>query len=135
MWKFVEKLSAKIPQTARELMGFPIEYEWKYVPTPIAAIQDDRIMADGRPAHAWWAELEMLRRREPELQKREQGLVTQMVALRIAEWATTQEFPSGDTLVRFRWDRICLDPAIAFMEHPENYCELVRRSESPEKRK
>jgi hypothetical protein len=125
MWKFVERLKNREPRTAREFAGFPIEYDWKEVPISIAAIQDDRIMADGRPAHAWWAEIQMLRQREPDLRKREADMTSQMIALRIAKWAITQELPSGDTLIRYRWDRICLDPAAKFMENPGKYCEIV----------
>jgi len=34
-----------------------------------AALADDTIMADGRPAFAWWNEIQMARQREPALER------------------------------------------------------------------
>ena len=53
------------------------------------AIQDDRIMADGRPAHAWFMELERLRKVEQELaqDRREiNGLMRLMRIIKVNRW-------------------------------------------------
>ncbi len=120
MWKLVEKFSAKKPKTARELMGFPIRLEWKEV----GPIEDDRIMADGRPAHAWWCEIEMLRAREPELQKREAALRERFRVLRIAEWIFTQDPIADEVILRIKRLPLSMerDPERELLEHPEKFC-------------
>lgn len=119
--KFIEKFSTRQPRTAREFMGFPVRMEEKEI-TPV---EDDRIMCDGRPAYAWWNEIQMLRQREPELQRKEMQMREQMVVLRIAEWATTQDILSDDTILRIKRVPIShKDPTLELLEHPEKY---VRR--------
>jgi hypothetical protein len=116
--KFVEIFSNKQPTTARELMGFPIRLEER----EISAVEDDRIMADGRPAYAWWNEIQMLRQREPEIQRREMALREKMIVLHIAEWAMVKDFLTGDTLLRIKQlPLMAKDPALELLEHPEKY--------------
>lgn len=124
IWKFVEKLKTKPPKTAREFMGFPVELEWKEVgPT-----QDDRIMADGRPAYAWWNEIQMLRAREPQLQKKELELRGQFRVLRIAHWAFASEVISDDILLRIKRLPMTLatNSENELLEHPEKYVSVER---------
>lgn len=99
----VEKERHFIPQTARQLMGFPVEYEWKEVDAELAATMDDRIMADGRPAHAWWAELQDLRHKAPQLEKDRSELNDQFSVLRVAKWAYARDPLSSDVLVRVKF--------------------------------
>ena len=119
IWKLVEKFKNRPPKTAREVAGFPIEMEFKQV----GPEQDDRIMADGRPAHAWWYEIQMLRRREPDLQKKEKDLREQFRILRIAEWAFYPEIISDDVLLRIKRLPLALNknPETELLEHPEKY--------------
>lgn len=122
--KLVEVFSNKKPETAREFAGFPIRMEER----EISAVQDDRIMADGRPAYAWWNEIQMLRQREPELQRRETVLRGKTILLRIAEWAATQDILTGDTLLRIKQSPITSsDPALELLEHPEKYVSVEKR--------
>ncbi len=60
--------------------------------TDIKAIQDERIMADGRPAFAWANEIAMLRAENERLKSSEQvkGLQDWMAALHIAQIAYNQ---------------------------------------------
>ena len=130
-WKLIEKLPEKMSRTAREFMGFPVVYEVKDIPMPQAAIMDDTIMADGRPAHAWWCELEMLRKREPELQRKEMVLAEKFATLRIIEWAVAPICGPGmiDDVLLIKVKRAPLMMSKVGMgdlfEHPEKYCEVL----------
>lgn len=120
--KFVEKFSTRQPRMAREFAGFPIRLEEKV----ISPVEDDRIMADGRPAYAWWNEIRMLRQREPELQKRETALCEKTIVLRIAEWATAKDMLSGDTILRIRQLPLMeRNPVLELLEHPEKYVSVA----------
>jgi hypothetical protein len=124
IWKFVEKLKNRPPKTAREFAGFPEELEWKEVgPT-----QDDRVMADGRPAWAWWNEIQALRAQGPTLQKQAADLREQYRVLRLAEWAFMQDAVSGEVLLRIKRLPLCLaqDPETEILNHPEKYCSIER---------
>jgi len=134
VWALVEKLKTKKPKTAQEFVGMPIEYEWKEISIGEKATRDDRIMADGRPAYAWWNEIQMLRSKEPELQTAQMKIVEQMIILKIAEWATAQEFgdPLNDTiLVRFKRGMLIMskDPSLEVMKDPGKFCEVVNPKE------
>lgn len=124
LWKFVEKFKSTPPKTARELMGFPIELEWKEV----GPSQDDRIMADGRPAYAWWNEIQMLRSREPQLRKKEVELREQFRILRIANWAFAQEVFSDDILLRIKRLPLAMNrnPEQELLERPAKYISVER---------
>lgn len=123
IWKFVEKFKAGPPKTAREFMGFPTKLEWKEV----GPSQDDRIMADGRPAYAWWAEIEMLRAREPQVQRKELELLERFKVLRIAEWAFLQDATTDDVILRIKRLPLTRDnPMRELTEHPEKYCSIER---------
>jgi hypothetical protein len=116
--RLVEVFSGKKPTTAREFVGFPIQLEERYI-TPV---EDDRIMADGRPAYAWWNEIQMLRQRESELHKRDMDTRKRIIALRIAEWAVERDILTDDTLIRIkRLPLTAKDPLLDLMEHPEKY--------------
>jgi len=121
--KFVEIFSNRTPRTAREFAGFPIRLEQK----EIGPIEDDRIMADGRPAYAWWNEIQMLRQREPDLQKKELAMREQMIVLRIAGWAASRGMLTCDTLLRIKLLPITAkDPQLELLEHPEKYVTVER---------
>src|SRR6266568_6688451 len=127
MWKFVEKVKEHAwPKSTRRFVRMPTELEFKEVPNNIAAIQDDRIMADGRPAHAWWCEIEMLRAREPELQKREAAIREQFRVLRIAEWAFMQDIITDEVILRIKRLPLTMasDPERELLEHPEKFCSV-----------
>jgi hypothetical protein len=136
MWKFVEKLKPAgwKPKNTRQLMGFPIEYEWKEVSVDTAAVQDDRIMADGRPAYAWWNEIQMLRDKESMLQKKEKELLDQAFVLRLAKWAYTQNPMLAEyDLVLYvnRWKAaFAYDPTVEIVAHPEEYVRVEKGKES-----
>lgn len=102
----------------------------------IAAIQDDRIMADGRPAFAWWNEIQMLRQREPAIQKREMALAEKFTVLRIAEWAIMPLMTidgNDDLIIRVRRSPLILSKigASDLAEHPEKYCEVMSAEPLP----
>jgi hypothetical protein len=122
LWKFVEKFKSGPPKNAREFMGFPVELEWKEV----GPSQDDRIMADGRPAYAWWNEIQMLRARGPELEKKQKELADQFKILRIAEWVFYPEIISDDILLRIKRLPLTLarNPETELLEHPEKYISI-----------
>lgn len=122
LWKFVEKFKAGTPKTARELVGFPVELEWKKV----GPSQDDRIMADGRPAYAWWNEIQLLRAQGPNLEKQAADLREQFRILRIASWAYAQEVFSDDILLRIKRLPMILNsnPEQELLEHPEKYISI-----------
>jgi hypothetical protein len=118
----VEKERHFIPRTARQLMGFPIEYEWKEVSVEEAIMRSELVMPDGRPMSAWWFEIQQARERKPDLEKREQRLREQFIFLRVAEWATAGDPLTGDVLIRFK-------PSLARPEeianNPEKFCEKL----------
>ena len=95
----------------------------------IRAVQDDRIMADGRPAHAWWYELEMLRAQQPTIDSANRKLREQMIALRIIQWAIQHDVTSDDLLIRVKRGPLTTErhPDQELMEHPENFCTLERK--------
>ena len=92
-------------------------------------IHDDRIMSDGRPAHAWWCELEMLRNREPEFDKTRARMREQMIILRIADWAIQRDPNTDDFLLRIRRDLTSakIDPAQELMNNPGKYVSIEKR--------
>lgn len=98
----VEKERHFIPRTARQLMGFPIEYEWKDVSVEQAIMRSELVMPDGRPMSAWWFEIQDARKRKPDLEEREKQIREQFVLLRIAEWAIARDALTGDMLIRFK---------------------------------
>ena len=94
----------------------------------LKAIADTRIMADGRPAYAWWNEIQMLRAKEPELSATEQRLKEQFILLKICEWAFSQDLVSGDILIRVRRDFTLTTerhPEMELVNHPEKYCSIA----------
>ena len=108
--------------SAREFAGHPMH--------------DDRIMSDGRPAHAWQCELEMLREREPELQRREKELMDRFSVLRIAEWAYQRDIlQPWDTLLVLRIKPPAIttkgDPLRELLEHPEKYISVEHPKAKP----
>lgn len=124
--KFVEILSTKKPKTAREFVGYPVRMEER----EIGPVEDDRIMADGRPAYAWWNEIQMLRAREPELQRREMELRQKTIVLRIAEWAMSQDMLTCETLLRIkRLPLMSSDPALELLQHPEKYVSVPHQGD------
>jgi hypothetical protein len=124
IWKFVEKMKTKPPKTAREFMGFPVELEWKEV----SPCQDDRIMADGRPAYCWWNEIQMLRAQAPSLEEKQRRLWKEFQVLRIAKWVFMQDAITGEVLIRIK--RLPLEMAKdlsrELTEHPENFCSIEK---------
>lgn len=123
MWKFIEKLrKGNSRDSARHFAGFPIEYEWKNVPTDIAAVQDERVMADGRPAYAWWNEILMLRREIAESKQVNANLREQFTILRVAKWAMAQDAMNGDILVRIKRS-LDLTPE-ALERDPGKFCRI-----------
>lgn len=94
-----EKPGSWRPKTARDFAGFPAELEWRELKSPM---EDDRIMFDGRPAYAWWCELESLRRQAPEQEKAWQRLWDGFRMLRIAEWVASHDYNTFDVLIRFK---------------------------------
>ena len=117
----VEKERHFIPRTARQLMGFPIEYEWKDVSVEEAIMRSELVMPDGRPMSAWWFEIQQARERKPDLEKREKELRQQFMLLRIAKWATAQEAFSFDTLIRFT---PTMTDESELIRYPEKFCKL-----------
>ena len=120
--ELTEVFSIIAPRTARHFVGYPIHVERK----EISAVEDDRIMADGRPAYAWWNEIQILRRREPELQRKEIALQEKIIVLRIAEWAVKEDMlQTGDTFLRIRQRPLTVsEPALELLQHPERYITL-----------
>lgn len=122
MKKFMEIFSSKPPKTAREFAGLPIRFEEREV-TPT---EDERIMFDGRPAYAWWNEIQMLRDREPQLREREQRLKELTIVLRIAEWAMQRNIVTDDVLLRIKLLPLAHgDPIAELLNHPEKYVSVV----------
>jgi len=127
MWMFVEKIKnlGKNP-SARHLMGFPVELEWKDVPTAEAAVQDDRIMADGRPAYAWWNEIQMLRREKEQSQKDTISLQDQFIVLKIAKWFRMQDVLTNDVIIRIKFSMDLTPEALA--NDPGKFCSIEPKS-------
>jgi hypothetical protein len=119
-----EKPAGWIARTAREFAGWPMEMEWKEVDVAEACIRDERIMPDGRPAHAWWCEIESLRKELKQLQTAEGRIHQEFIALGIAKWAMMQEAFSFDTLIRFRPSIIASADEIS--RNPGKFCSLER---------
>jgi hypothetical protein len=92
------------------------------------AIHDSRIMFDGRPAYAWWNEIQMLRAREPKVQQTEKTLLDKMKILKIVEWAYTQpDVLSNDIVVRIKTDYFGTnDPHLEFLKDPGKFCTLIK---------
>lgn len=124
MKKLMEVISSKLPKTAREFMGFPIHLEER----EIHPVEDDRIMCDGRPAYAWWNEIQMLRSREPELQKQEMAFREKAILLRITDWCYSRDMLSNDTFLRIRQTPLtALDPIAELLNNPEKYITVEKR--------
>lgn len=99
-------------------------------------VHDERIMADGRPAHAWWAEITMLKQRlESKSDERtkalEDKLVEKFQLWKILEYHKWPEVHTGDLLIRIKRTEMYLDTAPLHMQHPENWVELVEPKEHP----
>ena len=127
VWAMIEKVKDYAwPKSARHFVGMPIEYEYKEVDVGIAALQDERVMVDGRPAYAWWNEIQMLRARESKLQEMEAQLRKQYQILGIAKWARAKDILSDDLFIRVKIDRLLMErnPESALANHPEKFCEL-----------
>lgn len=101
IFKFFEKEKPADwkPKTARQFAGFPVELEWRELKSPC---EDDRIMFDGRPAYAWWAEIEDYRRQQPQREKAWRELAERFRILRIAEWVIAHDYNTFDVLIRFK---------------------------------
>lgn len=121
----VEKERHFIPRTARQLMGFPIEYEWKDVSVEEAIMRSELVMPDGRPMSAWWFEIQDARKRKPDLEEREKQIRERLVILRIAEWVTAHDALTGDVLIRFR-PAATLN-AREITENPGKFCSIERK--------
>lgn len=128
MWAFVEKIKkGKQNDSARHRAGFPIAYEWKDVPVGQVAVQDERVMADGRPAYAWWNEIQMLRKEiadsNASLESNWVKIQDAMAVARIAKWAITRDVLSHDILVRIKFT-LDLTPE-ALSADPGKFCSLI----------
>lgn len=71
------------------------------------AAHDERIMADGRPAFAWWNEIQMLRAEKAIVDSSASDLKDMMALLRIAECQVTDNRLNGDLIITLtRLERI-----------------------------
>ena len=91
----------------------------------IQATQDERIMADGRPAYAWWNEIQMLRREHERLEPARLNLQDQFILLKIARWAVHEEPWSRCICIRLDRDEALLaEGKDALLNNPEKYCTI-----------
>ena len=87
----------------------------------LAATQDDTIMADGRPAYAWWNEIQMIRKSEQDIGQERKRLYELYALLSVEEIQSSIDQATDSVMIKIKKSRIVAAPTM----HQEEIAKLA----------